>query len=103
MSRRKGARGELEVVKILEDYGITTHRTPNSGGLAWKGDIQGHDTWHIEVKRQERIALQQWVDQAEDDCPKTEVPLVVFRRSHQPWRVVMRFTDFLDITVGDNQ
>ena len=72
-------------------------RTPLSGGMDWKGDIQGWPGFHVEVKRQERLSIPAWVKQSEDDCPEDCVPLVVYRSSREPWRVVLKLDDLLDL------
>jgi len=39
-AQNKGKRGELEVVRIInKNLGTKIRRTPNSGGLSFKGDI----------------------------------------------------------------
>lgn len=105
-SRNKGSRGELEVAKIINDrLGLELHRTPNSGAFKWhdnlKGDVQGWPGMHLEVKRAERLQIPKWLEQTEDDCPDGSVPLLVFRQSHQPWRVVMRLDDLLTIMMEE--
>jgi len=79
--RRKGAAGELEVAKILQAHGFDARRTPNSGGLAWRGDIAGVPGYCIEVKRQETLRVPEWLRQAYAAAGSGEVPVVVFRRS----------------------
>lgn len=102
-SRTKGARGELEVCKILRAAGFNVERTPNSGGLrlptiefSMKGDVVGLAGYHLEVKRCERLSIPAWIKQAEADCPEGDVPIVVFRASQQPWRVIQSFESFVE-------
>jgi hypothetical protein len=95
--RVKGAAAERELVELLRARGYDVHRTPHSGALEWlKGDLCGLPGFHIEAKRQETIRIGDWCKQAEADCGEN-VPLVVFRRSWEPWRVTLRLTDFLDL------
>lgn len=97
-SRNKGANAERELAKIIgERLGVKLHRTPLSGGMAWKGDVQGWDGFHIEAKRCERLSIPAWVAQAEADCPEGSIPLVVFRSSRQPWRVVIGLDHLMDL------
>lgn len=99
--RNKGAAAEREVAAIINDrLGTDLRRTPLSGGMTWKGDIRGWDRMHVEVKRQERLSIPAWVKQAEDDCPEGDIPLVVFRQSREPWRVVIRLDDLLGLAGG---
>jgi len=79
--RRKGAAGELEVAKILQAHGFDAHRTPNSGGLSWRGDIAGVPGYVFEVKRCETLRVPEWLRQAYAAASGGEIPVVVFRRS----------------------
>lgn len=81
MSRKKGTRGELEVVRELARHGIDVRRTPNSGGLAWRGDLQGLEGFVIEVKRCESLSVPAWLRQAHAAASGGEIPAVIFRRS----------------------
>ena len=107
MSRNKGARGEREIVAAFADRGVELHRTPNSGAFSWHesmpGDVQGLDGFHIEVKRAERIMLTKWLEQAEDDCPEGDTPLLIYRSNGQPWRVVMPLDAFMDTLLGKGE
>lgn len=80
-SRRKGKTGELEVVAELARHGLTVRRTPNSGGLAWRGDLQGLEGFLVEVKRRETLSVPAWLRQAHAAARAGEVPVVMFRRS----------------------
>ena len=80
-SRRKGKRGELEVSALLAEYGFDARRTPNSGGLSWRGDVQGVPGYVFEVKRCERLSLPAWLEQAYAAARGGEIPAVVFRQS----------------------
>jgi Holliday junction resolvase len=108
-SREKGARAEREVCAILREHGHIAARTPMSGGSHWKGDIhnpdggpsiQGH---HLEVKMVEKLAIPRWLRQAEADCPEGDVPVLVFRQSRQPWRVVVPLEYWLNLVASDGR
>jgi hypothetical protein len=43
----------------------------------------------IEVKRQEKLALPRWWEQACDQAADRRVPVVAYRRSRSPWRFVV--------------
>lgn len=102
--RQKGANGERELAGILSDeLGFVVKRKL---GQARDG---GHDIeigrFLIEVKRQERLAIEEWCKQVEMACTtwsqinesgelRDPVPVVVFRRNGQPWRAVVPL-DFL--------
>lgn len=97
-NRNKGANAEREVARIInERLGLALHRTPLSGGMQWRGDVQGLPGHHVEVKRCETYKLDAWLKQTEEDAPEGTVPLLVFRKSHQPWRVVMSLDHYLDV------
>lgn len=82
--RRKGARGEREVVAILRAHGLPVDRTARQGGLSVRGDLTGVPGYHIEVKRQETIRLPAWLAQARAECG-ADVPVVVHRTSRSSW------------------
>lgn len=102
--RNKGAAGERELAALLSDQlGFVVKRKL---GQARDG---GHDIqigrFVIEVKRQERLAIEEWCRQVEMACTTVAnlnesgelgmpVPVVVFRRNGQPWRAVVPL-DFL--------
>lgn len=50
---------------------------------------------HFEAKRQERLALSRWLRQTETDAPPGVVPVLAYRQSRQPWRVVIPAGEFL--------
>lgn len=93
-AKRKGGQYEREIAnKFQIRYGVELKRTPQSGGFAkksekaddYRGDITIVDTKkmllvHIECKNQKTWQLKQWIDQAEEDCPKGRVPIVIFHQ-----------------------
>jgi hypothetical protein len=112
-SRVKGNRGELDVAKAFSLWcGEIVKRTPGSGG--WGGAAEFGTTadlvcrkkafpFHIEVKHREGWVLDdlvtgvrkehdksivQWWKQCTETCPKGKLPVLVFRRNHQPWLVM---------------
>jgi len=98
--RAKGQAGEREIVTILTERGHHARRTAPlqtylgaAGGYA---DVTGLAGIHLEVKRQERLQMDEWSRQAEAECGQN-VPVVVYRRSREPWRVSMLLDDFLTI------
>lgn len=96
--RQKGARGERELLKILEEQGFGKgRRTPGSGGQGIDGDLwQVLPDWHIECKRQERFNITTWIKQATEDSQRSNKPwFVAFRRNKEPWYVALTLEDFL--------
>jgi Holliday junction resolvase len=97
--REKGRRGEQEVARILRSRGFDAERIPNSGGLTEKGDVKSKDLprLHFEVKFQETWSLLKWLRQAIEEALPTQVPVVVFKKSREPWRVSVTLEHYLDL------
>lgn len=66
---------------MFQRAGFDARRTPNSGGLSWRGDVQGVPGYVLEVKRCERLTLPAWLEQAYAATRGGEVPVVAFRQS----------------------
>ena len=89
-SQRKGRAAELELSRILQGHGypVEAGRARSYGEVP---DLSGLPDIHIECKRAEALRLSEWMAQAERDAQRfgDGVPAVFFRRSREPWRVVM--------------
>lgn len=97
-SRNKGAAGEREVAKILRERGYTGARR----GVQYHGgpdspDVRGLPGFHLEVKRVEKGSIYKFMEQAREDAGWENVPLVVHRRSNEPWMVIIDLDEFLNI------
>ncbi len=93
-SKTKGNTFERTTAKkFKEAYNEELVRTPQSGGFAkksakandFRGDIVPADEdvelkLHIECKNCKSWSLPAWLNQAESDCPKGKVPIVVFHK-----------------------
>lgn len=105
-SRAKGKKGELELAQVLRKQGhLEARRGQQYCGLDGNADVIGVKGIHIECKRQERIADEMWMKQAEDDARKGEIPVVIYRRNHEKWKLLIR-QDLADIiwqTLTDKQ
>lgn len=97
-SRDKGGRGEREVRDIIRKYGYEkVERWAQRSGGRDVSDIKGyHPELHLEVKFRERAALSEWLQQAECEAEGAE-PVVVYRRTREPWRAVVGFYFFLSL------
>jgi|SRR4051794_11180923 Holliday junction resolvase len=95
--RDKGAAGEREVAAIFRAHGFDCDRVPNSGGLRLKGDLYGVLPVHVEVKRQERLQLWQWWEQAVSEAPEDVSPVLAFRRNRSEWLAVVRLDDLIGL------
>lgn len=95
-SRSKGQRGEREIVNLLkasmEDANLDASIGRNLQQWAEGGcDIKGIDWLAIEVKFQETENVGVWWAQAcqqASKMPGNPMPVLFYRRSRQPWRVV---------------
>ena len=97
--RRKGANGELEVVKILRAHGWTAaKRTSDGRHQRQRGDIaNGPPGIHWEVRRRERIDIWASAAQAEAEARGGEIPVLAFRRSRTGWRVCLPLAALLTL------
>jgi len=95
--RDKGMAAEREVrdlINALSSFHV--FKAPHSGALEWmKGDLVGFPKMHLEVKRQERVSIDKWCEQAEGQAEEGQVPAVVWRRSREPWRIAMPLDHFI--------
>ncbi len=94
-SRQKGKRGELELAKILKNYGYEARRGQQYCGANGDADVVGLPGVHIEVKRTERFKLYDAMEQAERDAREDEIPAVFTRKNNKNWLVCMRLEDFM--------
>ena len=96
--QRKGADGERELSKILNDLGFEVER---GGSLSFgkAPDLKGLQGIHVEVKRVERLNIWEAMKQAISDAEKFEdgLPTLFHRRNRQPWLVTMRLDDWIKL------
>ena len=116
-SHAKGASYERDVAKLFKSaYGVDLVRTPQSGGFVknalkaddFRGDIVSADKdvvldLHIECKNAKSWSLPAWLSQAEEDCPKTKTPIVVFHK-HKSSKdyVAISLEDFFKLVPKEN-
>ncbi len=95
-SQRKGRNGELELCRILREYGIPAQpgQALNFGTVP---DITGVKDIHPECKRVEKLNVGEAMNQAVRDAGVFEdgAPTLFHRRNRQPWLVTMRLTDWI--------
>ena len=96
-SRQKGAAGEREFAKWLNDtFGVNARRGQQFCGLSGNADVvDGIPGTHPEVKRVERLNIHDAVDQAVRDCADNNVPFVAQRRNRKPWLITIRAEDLI--------
>jgi len=100
-SQRKGRSGEIELVKILNDNGISAE-PGQAVSFGSTPDIVGVDGVHAEVKRVERLNVLEAMNQAIRDSKKFDdgLPTLFHRRNRSPWLVTMTLEDWLKIYRG---
>lgn len=98
-SRRKGAKGELELRDSLQALGIDAHRTRQFCGKNGTPDVEipglrGY--LHIECKRTERLRLHDAMKQSTEDAPPGAVPTVIHRRNRDEWMLTLKLEHLWD-------
>ena len=96
-SKAKGKRGELELVEELRNCGHANARRSAQycGNTGEAPDITGVDGLHIECKRREQIQDEAFMQQAEREAKKGDIPVVMYRRSREKWKVCLRLDIFM--------
>ena len=110
-SREKGKRGERELAEFLRAFGYDARRGQQFSGANGDADVVGLPGIHIECKRVEKQAINDWLDQAISDgfaemIAREEIIIpVVFHRQNKDakkpvkgqWKVTMLAEDFMKI------
>ena len=93
-SRDKGKRGEREAAKALADtFGCEAKRGVQFQGGKESPDVQHSiDGLHFEVKRCQRMQMEDWMAQAVGDAGDN-VPLVLHRKNNKDWMLTLRLED----------
>lgn len=99
-SRQKGARGERYVAAKFREYGYDAHRTAQfRGNTGQAADVEGIPGIHAEVKFQETLRLQDWLDQAKRDAEKAGdgLPTVFHKKNNAELLVTMEFSTWIQL------
>lgn len=99
-SREKGANGEREIARILKEYGYDCRRGQQYSGVNGDADVVGLPGVHLEIKRVERLNIQDAMDQSKRDASaagRGEIPVVVHRRNYCEWLVTMKLDDWMSL------
>ena len=106
-SRNKGKRGEREVAKIFQKAGFPARRSVQYNGRpGTAADVVGVPGLHIEVKLVERESIRAWYRQAEMDAwasQEQEIPIVVHKKSREPWLVTWSLDDFVKLIRSEEE
>lgn len=95
-SRNKGKRGELEAAHLLKEYGYDARRSQQYAGINNDADVVGLPGIHIEVKRVEKLNIDNAMAQSIRDARDGEKPAVFHRKDRKQWLVTMPFTEWIE-------
>jgi Holliday junction resolvase len=97
-SKRKGARGELELAKALKGLGFDNARRGRQyAGGPDSPDVHGILGVHIECKRMEKFSLYPALEQSINDAGNN-VPTVMYRKNYKDWVVIVRLKDLEELS-----
>jgi hypothetical protein len=118
-SRDKGARGEREIIDLLQPIVDTVYsaagkappqlkRTSSMQADGGGCDVHGLDWLAMEVKRCETLHVEMWWRQCLSQAKPGQVPALVYRQNSQQWRVrlfvqlaVVHTTVVAELSIGD--
>lgn len=97
-SRQKGARGEREWASFLRGYGYEAERGQQHAGGKDSPDVKTNmPNLHWEVKRVNRLHLEDAMAQSRRDAGDDEIPAVAYRRDRGEWLVIVDAEDFMGL------
>lgn len=96
-SREKGVRGELEAAHLLREYGYETRRGQQFSGANGDADVVGLPGIHLEIKRVEKLNIDEALTQSVRDARENEIPVVMHRKNKTMWKITMRFDDWIEL------
>lgn len=97
-SRQKGCRGEREWASFLRDHGYEAERGQQRAGGKDSPDVKTNmPNIHFEVKRTNRLRLEDAVAQSRRDAGDDEMPVVAYRKDHGKWLVIVDAEDFMTL------
>ena len=97
-SKPKGKRGELEWASFCRQQGYECRRTSQyCGNTGDASDVVGLPGIHQEVKRVERLNIEEAMSQAVRDSQGSKIPVVAHRKNGQGWLVTMRAEDWFSL------
>jgi hypothetical protein len=97
LQRQRGASFEREIVSDLATtLGVVTRRNLTQYQVSNEGDLIVGD-YVIECKRRRKIAVYEFMEQAEDACSGKQTPIVVMRADGKKTLAMMRWDDFMKL------
>lgn len=103
-SRQKGAAGEREAAKFLREEGYTeSRRGQQFSGSNGDADVVGVDGLHLEIKRVEKLNIDDALNQSINDAIDGEIPVVMHRKNRTSWKITILAKDFFKIWKGKDK
>lgn len=104
-SKAKGNRGERELANLLKSQGHENAKRGQQYCGIGQADVVGIEGIHIECKRQQQVSDEKWLQQSERDAKPNEIPVVIYRRNHEKWKILIRqdIADLIWQTLTDEQ
>ena len=96
-SREKGKRGELEAVHALKEYGYDVRRGQQFSGANGDADVVGLPGIHLEIKRVEKLNIENAMAQSIRDARIGELPVLMHRKNRGMWLMTMPFTLWMEM------
>ena len=98
-SKEKGKRGEREFASFCREQGYNVRRTNQyCGNTGDASDCVGLEGIHIEVKRVERLNIEDAMEQAKrDSATSGNFPIVAHRKNNREWLITMRAEDWFTL------
>jgi Holliday junction resolvase len=94
-SKQKGARGEREFAAVCREHGYEARRGQQYNGIEGE-DVIGLPGIHIEVKRVERLNIEEAMSQSIGDA-QGNIPIVAHRKNNCEWLITMRAEDWFKL------
>lgn len=95
-SRQKGALGEREFAKKMKEYGFDCRRSQQFCGKGGESaDVIGLPFIHCEVKRVEKLNIDEALEQATRDCKAGRIPVVFHRKNNKKWKATLDLDMFM--------
>ena len=94
-SREKGKRGEREFAALCRENGYDARRSQQFMGGADSADVVGLPGIHVEVKRVERLNIEDAMAQSIRDGGG--IPIVAHRKNNCEWLITMRAEDWFQL------
>lgn len=84
------------LAKVLREHGYDARRGVQYQGGTDSPDVVGIPGFHIECKFVEALSVRKAMCQSIRDAGD-KIPTVMWKKSNEPWLVVMRLDDFMQL------